>query len=353
MSPERAGSHGDAQPIKLERAAAATWGTQLLRALGADESAATVTVEHLLVAEDAGHPSHGLRMLRSIAAAIEHGHLDPTATPVVEMASGSVARIDGRLGLGPPIGRFATTEAVELARIHGTSAVAVRAAGHMGRLAPYAEMAAASGCVLFMCANDGGANQHVVPAGGQDGRLSTNPIAFGIPRSSPPHLVVDMATSTYAHGTLGALSEAGQPMPDDALLAGGDGLMLPLGGHKGFALGLVVEALAGALTGAGVVGAAERPESQGALIVAIDVAAPALPGNAVRDLEAAIAWVRSARSPDRRPIRIPGENRIAGAGSEVSVTAGLWNSLSKLSTKLNVNLPEQKGRRYEPDRTQS
>ena len=324
----------------LPRTVAAAWGVQLLTALGADGARATETVEHLLAAEDAGHPSHGLRMLRSIAAEVEQGHLDPTATPVLELVSGSVARVDGRMGLGPPIGRFATTEAVRLAQIHGTSAVAVRAAGHMGRLAPYAEMAAERGYALFMCANDGGANQCVVPAGGHEGRLSTNPIAFGIPRCAPPHLVVDMATSAYAHGTLGALDEAGGPLPDDALLAGGDSLLLPLGGHKGFALGLVVEALAGALTGAGVVSDVEPPESQGALIVAIHFAAFGSPMDATRDVDAAIAWVRTASSTDGSPIRIPGENRIAGAGAEVAIAARLWGSLVELSDRLGVRPPD-------------
>lgn len=326
-------------PVQLTRTVAAAWGVQLLTALGAAGPVAAETIEHLLAAEDAGHPSHGLRMLRSIAAAVEHGHLDPAATPVVEMVSGSVARIDGRLGLGPPIGRFATAEAVRLAQIHGTSAVAVRAAGHMGRLAPFAVMAAAHGCVLFSCANDGGANQGVVPAGGLEGRLSTNPIAFGIPRSAPPHLVVDMATSAYAHGTLGALCEAGGQLPDDAVLAGSDGLMLPLAGHKGFALGLVVEALAGALTGAGVVSDVEPPESQGALMVAIDIAAFGSPEATTRDVEAAIAWIRTAPSSDGSPVRIPGENRVAGAGAEVAVAARLWDSLVELSDRLGVRSP--------------
>jgi uncharacterized oxidoreductase len=339
MGRDHAGSNCE-HPVTLARAVAATWGLQLLAALGADGPAATETIEHLLLAEDAGHPSHGLRMLRSIAEAVEQGHLDPAATPVVEMVSGSVARIDGRLGLGPPIGRFATAEAVRLAKIHGTSAVAVRAAGHMGRLAPYAELAAARGCVLFVCANDGGANQHVVPAGGQEGRLSTNPIAFGIPRRTPPHLVVDMATSAYAHGTLDALGEAGRPSPDDALLAGGDGLLLPLGGHKGFALGLVVEALAGALTGAGVVSAVEPPESQGALMVAIDVAAFGSPKRATQDVEAAIAWVRTSASLDGKPIRIPGENRTGSAGGKVAIASRLWDLLVELSDRLGVRPPD-------------
>jgi LDH2 family malate/lactate/ureidoglycolate dehydrogenase len=329
---------GPHTPVNLARAAMAEWGAQVFIALGADRSVATQSIEHLLDAEDAGHPSHGLRMVRSISAEVELGHLDPAASPVVELEAGSVCKIDGRLGIGPPIGRFATDAAIRLARSHGASAVAVRASGHMGRLAPFAEHAAAQGCVLFMCANDGGANQGVVPPGGLEARLSTNPFAFGIPRSQPPHLVVDMATSVSAHGTIAALDEAGQQQPDDALLAGDNGLLLPLGGHKGFALGLVVEALAGALTGAGVVAEVEPQESQGALLFAIDVAALASP-DAIRDVDAAITWVRSAPTADGTPIRIPGERRAGGAGSEVTIPAGLWDELAAISVRLGVSVP--------------
>lgn len=327
------------QPVRVERTLAAEWGEAVLRALGALTLSARETIDHLLAAEDAGHPSHGLRMLVSIARAVEDGHLDPASTPVIETTAGSVARIDGRLGLGPPTGRFATREAVRLARIYGTSAVAVRASGEMGRLAPYAEAAAVGGCALFMCANDGGANQHVVPAGAKEGRLSTNPIAFGFPRASPPHLVIDLATSAYAHGALGAMIEAGQPLPDDAYLSGANDLMLPMAGHKGFALSLVVEALAGALTGAGVVRADPPPESQGALIMAIDVAALASPQAAAQDLEVALAWVRSAPPAGKTPIRIPGENRVPDAGSQVAIAAGRWGLLMDLSRKLDVDPP--------------
>jgi LDH2 family malate/lactate/ureidoglycolate dehydrogenase len=209
----------------------------------------------------------------------------------------------------------------------------------MGRLAPYAEAAAAAGCALFMCANDGGANQYVVPAPGAAPRLSTNPIAFGVPRAAAPHLVVDMATSVHAHGTLAALREAGSPAPEHAVPPGSPELLLPMAGYKGFALGLAVEALAGALTGAGVVSAGPPPESQGALLFAIDVSAISSPADVTRDLEAAIAWVRSGVSPGDSPIHIPGEAALAGPGAEIAIAAPVWRALIELSERLELQPP--------------
>jgi LDH2 family malate/lactate/ureidoglycolate dehydrogenase len=337
--------------VVVQRTVAAGWALAILTAIGAAADPARHTVEHLLAAEDAGHPSHGLRMLVAIAGAAQRGELDPAATPVVSAASGSVAQIDGRTGLGPPAGALAVAEAVRRARRHGCAAVTVRAATNLGRLAPYAQTAAHSGCASFLCANDGGANQRVVPAGATAGRLSTNPIAFGFPRSAPPHLVVDMATSTYAHGTLGALVEAGRPLPPDALLNAASELMLPMAGYKGFALAIMVEALAGALTGAGVVGDPPPPESQGALMVALDVAALADADRAIADLERALAWVRSSPPAADRPVRIPGEGRAPGAGSEVAIAPGLWTALTELSARLHVDAPTARaGRRPEPER---
>src|ERR1700728_3868948 len=95
------------RPVTVERTAAASWAEALLTALGAGPIPARQTVDHLLAAEDAGHPSHGLRMLVSIAAAAREGRLNPAAEPVVELSSGSVARIDGRRSLGPPVGLLA------------------------------------------------------------------------------------------------------------------------------------------------------------------------------------------------------------------------------------------------------
>lgn len=328
------------EPVRLSRASVAEWGQELLMALGAAAPAAQQTIDHLLAAEDAGHPSHGVRMLVSIAAAVASGSVDPAAEPVVETTSGSVSRVDGRRGLGPPTGALATAEAVRLARAHGTGAVAVRFAGHMGRLAPYAQAGAVAGCVLVICANDAGANQHVVPAGGVAGRLSTNPIAFGVPRAAPPHLVVDMATSVLAHGTLAALNEAGLPRPGDALLPGSDRLLVPMAGYKGFALGLVVEALAGALTGAGVVRGDPPAESQGALLIALDVGALDSLESVTQELEVAIDWVRSASPAGAPPIRIPGEHHVAGGGAEVSVAGPVYRSLLELSRGLAIRSPE-------------
>jgi hydroxycarboxylate dehydrogenase B len=112
-----------------------------------------------------------------------------------------------------------------------------------------------------------------------------------------------------------------------------------MAGYKGFALAVIVEALAGALTGAGVVGDPPPAESQGALVVAIDVAAITDAGRASADLERALAWIRSAPSAGDGPVRIPGEATTARAGDAVAVAPGLWTKLIELSRGLGIDPP--------------
>jgi LDH2 family malate/lactate/ureidoglycolate dehydrogenase len=249
-----------------------------------------------------------------------------------------VSRIDGRWALGPVVGLFATGEAIRLAHEHGSSAVAVHSSGHMGRLAPFAAAAASAGCALFMAANDGGNNQHVAPPHGRFGRLGTNPLAIGVPRPAPPHLVVDMATSVIAHGAIAALADAGELPPATARAADGSDLLAPMAAYKGFALGLAVEALSGAVTGAGVVRSDPGPDAQGALLMAVDVSRIRSIDAVVRDVETALDWVRSAGSPSGPPIRIPGESTVADSGC-VTIARPVWDSLTELSDGLGVAIP--------------
>ena len=122
---------------------------------------------------------------------------------------------------------------------------------------------------VFMFVNVAGSTQSVAPPGGLLPRIATNPIAAGIPRQRAPHLALDMATAIVAKGRISAMQEAGEPIPTQWVTA--EGALRHAGGPKGFGLGLVAEALAGALTQAGTVSAAPADYLQGVFIVAIDI----------------------------------------------------------------------------------
>jgi len=165
--------------------------------------------------------------------------------------------MDADNGLGLVASRRATDMAIDIARIQGLGAVAVRNSSHFGAAGYYAERAAEHGMIGLAFTN---AMPAIAPTGGTEGLLGTNPIgaAFPIPDADP--IVADMATAVVArsrirHALAGgqksipegwALDPSGKPTTDPAVAVKGS--LLPIGGPKGYALSLMVEILCSALS---------------------------------------------------------------------------------------------------------
>jgi len=217
---------------------------------------------------------------------------------------GTALTLDGRWALGQVVCTLAADLAARRALEHGVAAVAVRHSGHAGRLADYADRACGHGAAVLLFANDSGAAQGVAPPGALEARLSTNPLAGGVPRARAPHLVIDLSTSVVAHGKVRVLEDAGEPVPEAWAR---DGLLQPLGGAKGFALALLVEALAGVVSGAGASSANPGPDDQGVFMLAFDPARFGQPAELAGRLDAMLAYVLAAPlAPGAEPLRAPG-----------------------------------------------
>jgi hydroxycarboxylate dehydrogenase B len=289
---------------RITTAQALRFARDVAERIGASPGDAERTAELLVRAEVNGHPSHGLRRLVQYAEATRAGTIVPSARAEIVRDEGSTVTVDGHRALGQVVCTLATDLAVERAREHGVAAVAVRRSGHCGRLADYADRACGQGVVLLAFANDSGAEQTVAPPGGLAARLSTNPLAAGVPRPEPPHLVIDLATSVAAFGKVRVLQEAGQPVPEEWMRGG---LLQPLGGAKGFALALLVEALAGVVSGAGAVSADPGPDDQGIFLLAFDPARFGEPAGLAERVETMLGYVTDVpREPGAEPLRIPG-----------------------------------------------
>lgn len=245
--------------------------SDIVVALGASVEAAEVVAEGLVDANLAGHDSHGGVRIPQYAAAVEEGVADPRARPVLEREDGGVLAVAGRRAFGQVVGRFAVDSAVQRLAGNGQrlAAVVARQSYHVGRLGAYVERVAALGYVGLAMVNNHGTRQWVAPYGGRERRLSTNPIAFAAPWAGGAPLLVDLTTSVVAEGKVRVLRNRGVDAPGgwmvdgqgratrnvEDLYASPPGALLPLGGvelgHKGFGLSLMVEVLAGALSGAG------------------------------------------------------------------------------------------------------
>jgi uncharacterized oxidoreductase len=302
-----------------------------------------------------GHDSHGVIRIPQYVGSIRKGETNPRPAITVRRDSSTTAVVDGDLGLGQVVARRATDVALEKAARHGLAAVGVQRSNHIGRLADYAELAAARGFVGMVWANAPTASS-VVPHGGVARRLSTNPLAVAIPgRAGMPAISVDMATSVVAEGKVRvkrnrkeslpegwAIDEAGRPVTDSTAFYGPPRAgLLPMGAHKGTALGLVVEVLGGILGGEGVIAGRTGPVHNGTFILLVEVER-FLPLAEFTDQVADLCgWVKSADpAAGAGGVLVPGEPEARSEAQRrthgIPVEDETWRQIEEIAGELSV-----------------
>ncbi|MEQ8641229.1 MAG: malate/lactate/ureidoglycolate dehydrogenase [Alphaproteobacteria bacterium] len=294
----------------------------IFRALGSDGNEAHQVAAHLVDANLTGHDSHGVARIPRYVGYARDGLLTFNARPKLLRQSATLAVLDGDGGLGQAIGHRAVAEGVARARQSGVALVALTNVGHLGRIGAWAELAAADGMASLHFVNTTGAGMRVAPFGGSDARLSTNPIVIGLPRQDAPPVIHDAATSFIAEGKAMVARSRGEPVPDGALYdAAGrptrdpaalytepPGALTAFGLHKGSGLSVMVDLLAGALTGGGSTRAGVRRLANNMLSVFIRP--DGLGDQAAYEAEVGrfLHWVASSRPlvPGHR-VLLPGE----------------------------------------------
>lgn len=262
--------------------------TDLVTAMGAPSSIAEAVASSLVAADLRGHASHGTMRVPFYQRMIDAGALIPGATPRVDRES--VGIVDGQSGFGQVAGRRTVEVLTEGVRDHGVAAVGVKNATHLGRIGEWAERTTQHDLLFAAFVNTQGGSATVAPPGTAARKLSTNPIAFGIPTfdALPFPIILDMATSQVANGKIRerlandepvpeewTVTASGDPVTDPAAFLDGTGAALPLGGrtagYKGFGLAVIAELFAGILSD-GVVAGQQTSEwpSNAAAFVALD-----------------------------------------------------------------------------------
>lgn len=323
-----------------------------------------IVVEVLLEATMAGYLSHGIMRVPLYVEAIRKGRIHPGVRTRVLRRSPSALHLDAGHGLGPVSATEAVGQATGLAAQSGVGCVSVVRAADVARLGSYVIEPAREGFVCLLLVNDAGGNPNVAPWGSTEPFLSTNPLAAGIPRRDEAPIVIDMSTSVTAAGRLRMLAAEGREAPEGWLIDG-DGrssadpaaaldvppraALLPLGGllagHKGFALGLLVDVLAGALSGAGCsAGDLDSSDRNGLFVLAVD------PGHflgregfldRVEEYVERLKGLRTA--PGVEEILVPGERahrereRVRAEG--LSLDPGIWEPVRALAEELGLELP--------------
>ena len=295
---------------------------QALTTTGLDDDDAAVLAEALVAADLRGVETHGVVLLPNYVRRLRAGGIDPRAKARIVQESPVSALLDASHGAGHVVAVRAMGMAVAKAEAAGVGIVSVRDSNHIGMLAHYTTMAARHGLV-GMAASNG--SPVMPPWGGTEPFFGTNPISIAVP-AEPDPIVLDMATAAVARGQIRKALRAGQPIPDGWATGPNGrpttdpdeamrGLLLPLGGAKGYGLALVVELLTGVLSGAawgpGVVngiGNPDRPQRMGQLVLAFraDLFCPL--DELRRRIDEMVARLKEVRRADGvREILAPGE----------------------------------------------
>lgn len=238
----------------------------VLAAYGASKENAGVVADHLVDADLAGVKSHGLIRVPQYVDEILNGEIRPDTVPSVSLQTTDRIDVEGNRCFGQVACTMALEEGARVVLKKGLALVTVRNTGHVGRIGAYAEALGRKGFLSMLFCSGPRSGHRVAPFNGREGRLATNPIAFSIPTKGDP-IVGDFSTASAPEGRIRHLRDLGLPAPPETLLdASGQpttdpnalyeakpGTIMPLGGyhlgHRGFALGLLVEALATLLPG--------------------------------------------------------------------------------------------------------
>lgn len=336
---------------------------RLFTASGVPEADAKVVTANLVGANLRGHDSHGVLRVPQYLDFVRKGDYALNVELKVEKDGPAVVVCDGQWGFGQVQAHRLLDLILPRAEALGVAAGTARHCGHIGRLGEYAERAADRGLILLATVNNNGSGHRVAPPGGRAGRLGTNPLCAAVPTDDGP-VVLDFGTSVVAEGKVRTYYAAGKkPVPEGWLLdADGRpttdpsvlyeaplGTILPMGGshgYKGFGLGLVLDMLAGGLTGgrSSHEGAPSPPKGNNVVFLALDPAHFAGDDALRRESSGVAGFVRDTpRSEGVDAILLPGdpERRALAerSGRGIPIDEGHWAKLVEVARSVGVDPP--------------
>lgn len=300
---------------------------QLFLESGASREVSETTVNILIEGDLLGHHTHGIKLANGYLRDLKSGHA--TSNPealVIKEISPVAALFDGHYLLGPYLVQQALERCAESAQHSGIGIVNIKRSHHIACLAAYLRPFIEQGLMPLIMTSDPAVTS-VAPFGGVDPVYTPNPIAMGIPSRDQP-IMMDVSMSTVTNGSVAKanaenaklshpviLSNSGSVSDDPAdFFSDPQGSILPLGGlefgHKGFALGIMVEALTSALGG---FGRKDAPSGWGASVMVM-VIDPTLFGGEQAFLDETDYLVRrcldSVPIDAQNPVRMPGQSAL-------------------------------------------
>lgn len=311
---------------------------------------------HVLVEADlTGRSTHGISRLPMYFSRLRERAMNRRPQVSFDKQFGALAQCDGDNGLGPVVAYKAMTKSIDMANAMGMGGVFVKSSNHCGAMSVYCSDAADQGLILMCLTNSPPA---IPPWGGKEAYFGTNPVAFGFPRQSQRHIIVDLATSVVARGNIMQAARRNQAIPENwALNSDGQatidpkealkGVLLPMAGAKGYALALAFEMLTGVLSGAAFGPHVKSPYEDhgvpsdvGHFFLAINPGALMDPAEYDARLEQMVAEILQVKPMESLSIRLPGEraHRMREAREQfgVPIDGPLVDQLGALSREYGI-----------------
>ncbi len=291
---------------------------------GVPKRDARTVADCLATADLYGVTSHGLSMLPAYTDRIRRGgfNLEPRISVLRETAAFAV--IDGDNALGPVSADFCMRYAIEKCKTSGLFTVFSRNNNTLGPAFVYPLKAAEKGFIGIVCTNS---PAQMAPFGGCEKMLGTNPFAAVIPVPGGDPLIIDMATSVVAKSKFKEYLERGERLPEGWALdesgvpttdpeAALKGFMLPMAGFKGYGLAMLIDILAGALSGAAYLSGVGRFYEDGGKSMNVGYCMTVMDPYAVygaeydRMMAGYVGALRESETVFGQKIRLPGDDRI-------------------------------------------
>jgi LDH2 family malate/lactate/ureidoglycolate dehydrogenase len=330
--------------------------TEAFLAVGLPAKDAATCARLMARADLLGADGHGIFRLPQYIRRIKGGAVNVTPQVRVAREAAGMALVDGDNGMGHVVMSFAAKTAIDKAKTAGVAWVGVNRSNHAGPASLYAAMPLEHDMIgLYLAV--GNAN-HMAPWGGVDLLLSTNPIAVAVPGTDGP-IVLDMATSVAAYGKVKTAAQRGETLPEGWMIdhqgrpltdpkRAAEGLLVPIGGYKGYGLALVIGLLAGTLNGAAMGSETidfnaddASATNTGHAIVALSIAAFGEIEEFKRRVDKLVREIRRSKPmPGVDRIWLPGEQSRAKLDERselgVPIPAALRASLDKLAAELKI-----------------
>ena len=294
----------------------------VFRACGTPAGDAQIVADHLVTANLLGYDTHGVIRIPQYIEEIRKGTIKPGAPVSVEHETETTAVIDGGWNFGQVGGMKGIDIGIAKARERHTATVVVKHCNHAGRLGTFTHRAAEDNLLAIGVCNSPSHGHFVLPWGGLDGRLSTNPFSFAVPCGSAWLIVADFSTAETSEGAVRLHRNMRRPLPTGTIVDSQGapttdpskfygpprGAILPFGGEKGYrgyALSLLVEIFGGIMGGSSTI--VDQP-GNGLAFVLVDIQA-FLPMDAFAgSMEELRGYLKSSRpARGKHEVMLPGE----------------------------------------------